>query len=231
MGRHTVTEEGFSPRSHLCPLLTDSHSPHACPTPGVYTFTVTKTVLRLLTSLALGFSNRPDRKSQSSVAATGPLPGVLTSSAHSLTWRESLTGLATCLFNHNHLPHLERVLHTGQTTCFLQLGFQHSRATTRLNTNIHWPASHTQSSTARPQQSTGNTDTGFPKLVTDRRYNITRLNNYGTFGFPNQQYRTDSRLRFRGCVRVYRDPTQRLNGSGKDSPEQTPKTEVDHGHP
>jgi hypothetical protein len=98
MGRHPVTEEGFSPRSHLCPLLTDSHSPHACPTPGVYTFTVTKTVLRLLTSLALGFSNRPDRKSQSSVAATGPLPGVLTSSTHSLTWRESLTGLATCSF-------------------------------------------------------------------------------------------------------------------------------------
>jgi hypothetical protein len=72
--------------------------PTCCPTPGVYTFTVTKTVLRLLTSLALGFNNRPDRKSQSSVAATGPLPGVLTSSTHSLTWRESLTGLATCSF-------------------------------------------------------------------------------------------------------------------------------------
>jgi hypothetical protein len=41
--------------------------------------------------------------------------------------------------------------------------------------------------------------------------------------FPNQQYRTDSRLKFQGCMRVYRDPTQRLNGSGKDSLEQTLK--------
>jgi hypothetical protein len=70
------------------------------------------------TSLTLGFSNRPDQNSQSSIAATGPLPGDLTSSTHSLTWREFPTGLTTCFFNHNHLPHLERVLYTGLTTYF-----------------------------------------------------------------------------------------------------------------
>jgi hypothetical protein len=52
-GRHTVYEEGFSPKSHLCPLLIDSHSPHAYPTPGVYTFTVTKKVLQLLNLMCL----------------------------------------------------------------------------------------------------------------------------------------------------------------------------------
>jgi hypothetical protein len=28
--------------------------------------------------------------------------------ANSFTWKELLVGLTTCLFNHNHLPHLER---------------------------------------------------------------------------------------------------------------------------
>jgi hypothetical protein len=78
-----------------------SHSPSAC-----------------FTSLALGFNNRSDQNSQSSVVATGPLPGEFTSTTHSLTWREFLTGLTTCLFNHNHLSHLERVFHTGLKTCF-----------------------------------------------------------------------------------------------------------------
>jgi hypothetical protein len=68
---------GFSPRNLSRSLPTDPHSPHACYTPGVYTFSVTWTVLRLLTSLALGYSNRPDRKSPGSVTATGFLPGVL----------------------------------------------------------------------------------------------------------------------------------------------------------
>jgi hypothetical protein len=35
---------------------------------------------------------------------------------------------------------------------------------------------------------------GFPKQMTDRRFNPTRLNNYGTFSFPNHPYRTDSRF-------------------------------------
>jgi hypothetical protein len=37
------------------------------------------------------------------------------------------------------------------------------------------------------------------------------------------QHRMGSRFWFQRCVRVYRDPTQRLNGSGKNSPEQTLK--------
>jgi hypothetical protein len=76
------------------------------------------TVHRLLHLPCLGLQQQADQNSQSSVAATGPLPGELTSTTHSLTWRELLTGLTTCLFNHNHLSHLERVLHTGLTTCF-----------------------------------------------------------------------------------------------------------------
>jgi hypothetical protein len=55
------TTEGFSPRSHLHPQLTDSHSPHACPTPGVYTFTVQQSI-GCYTSLSLGFNNRPDQE-------------------------------------------------------------------------------------------------------------------------------------------------------------------------
>jgi hypothetical protein len=56
--RNTVYGEEFSPKSHLCPLLTDSHSPHACPSPGVYTFTVTKTVLQLLNLSFLGLQQQ-----------------------------------------------------------------------------------------------------------------------------------------------------------------------------
>jgi hypothetical protein len=59
-----------------------SHSPSAAPPPF------------------WGFNNRPDQNSQSSVEAMGLPPGELTSSTHSLTWRELLTGLTTCLFNH-----------------------------------------------------------------------------------------------------------------------------------
>jgi hypothetical protein len=75
----TLGERGslFSPRNLSRSLPTNPHSPHACSTLGVYTFSVTWTVLRLLTSLALGYSNRPDWKSPSSVAATRFLPGVL----------------------------------------------------------------------------------------------------------------------------------------------------------
>jgi hypothetical protein len=56
---------------------------------------------------------------------------------HSLTWRESLTGQATC--SSNSITSL-----TWRECC------------------SNWPTSHTQSSTAWPQQPTGKTDTGFP---------------------------------------------------------------------
>jgi hypothetical protein len=130
------------PGAFLCPLLTDSHSPHACPTPGVYTFTVTQSI-GCFTSLALGFSNRPDQNSQSSVAGVGLSLGENHFPTNSLTWRELPTGLTTCLFNHNHLPHLERVLHTGLTTCFFNL-FPHKEDNNKAQQGTNDETSHTQ---------------------------------------------------------------------------------------
>jgi hypothetical protein len=43
------------------PQLIESHSPHACPTPGVYTFTVQHSI-GCYTSLSLGFNNRMDQE-------------------------------------------------------------------------------------------------------------------------------------------------------------------------
>jgi hypothetical protein len=118
----------------------DSHSPHAYST-REYTPSQAQSISASPPSLGLG--NRPDQE-------------VL----ELRSWCWTLSGRIPLP---RRLLHLERVLHTGQTTCFLQLDFQHSRATTRLHMKIQWSSSHTQSSTARPQQSTGNTDTGFPK--------------------------------------------------------------------
>ena len=73
---HNQQEES-SPRNLRHSLPIDPHSPHACSTPGVYTFSVTWTVLRVLISLALGYRNRSDRKSPGSMAATRFLQGVL----------------------------------------------------------------------------------------------------------------------------------------------------------
>jgi hypothetical protein len=56
---------------------------------------------------------------------------------HSLTWRESLTGQETC--SSNSITSL-----TWRECC------------------TNWPTSHTQSSTAWPQQPMGKIDTGFP---------------------------------------------------------------------
>jgi hypothetical protein len=134
--QHTTTRKGFSPRNLLRSLPTDPHSPHACSTPGVYTFSVTWTVLRLLISLALGYRNRSDWKSSSSVAATGFLPGVL-SFLHALSHLERITHKpTTCSSNLNHLSHLERALH-------------------------HWPTRPHAVITAWSQQLTGKTDMGF----------------------------------------------------------------------
>jgi hypothetical protein len=97
------------------------------------------------TSLALGFSNRSDQNSQSSVAATGPLPGELTSTST--------------------LSHLERVAHRpdnlllqpqpplspGESVAhrpdnlLLQLRSSTRRTTTRLNKEQMTTTSHTQS--------------------------------------------------------------------------------------
>jgi hypothetical protein len=92
-------------------LPTDPHSPHACSTPRVYTFSITWTVLWLLIFLTLGYRNRPDRKSSGSVAATGFLPGVL-SFLCALSHLERIVHRpTTCSTNLNHPSDLERALH------------------------------------------------------------------------------------------------------------------------
>jgi hypothetical protein len=100
-----------------------------------------KVVLWLLTSHALGFSNRLDWKSQISIATTGPIPGVITSSTQSLTWRELLTGLATCSCDQFH--------HSEDTTT--RISNAQSMETTShgedsATTIAHWD------STTRPRQ-------------------------------------------------------------------------------
>jgi hypothetical protein len=76
-GKHTVMRKEFTSKNHSRSLPKDPDSPHAYSTPGVYTFSVTWIVLQLLTSLALGYGNRPDHKSTGSVAATRFIPRVL----------------------------------------------------------------------------------------------------------------------------------------------------------
>jgi hypothetical protein len=83
-----------SPRAYLCPLLIDSHSPHACSTLGICTFTVPQSI-----DCSKGLRNS-DQNSQSSVAGAGLSLGENHFPTNSLTWRELLTGLTTCLFNH-----------------------------------------------------------------------------------------------------------------------------------
>jgi hypothetical protein len=86
---------------------------------------------------SLGLGNRPDQNSQSSVAGAGLSLGENHFPTNSLTWRELLTGLTTCLFNHNHLSHLERVLHTGLTTCFFNSIPAQGGQQQRFNTHSH----------------------------------------------------------------------------------------------
>jgi hypothetical protein len=94
-----VQLEGFSPGAFLRPLLTDSHSPHACSTPGICTFTVPQSIGCSTSLLRVSTTGRI-RNSQSSVAGVGLSLGENHFPTNSLTWRELLTGLTTCLFNH-----------------------------------------------------------------------------------------------------------------------------------
>jgi hypothetical protein len=58
------------------------------------------TVHRLLHFPSRASTTGRIRNSQSSVAVVGLPPGEITSPTNSLTWREFLTGLTTCFFNH-----------------------------------------------------------------------------------------------------------------------------------
>jgi hypothetical protein len=110
-----VQLEGFSPGAFLHPLLMDSHSPHACSTPGICTFIVPQSIGCSTSPLRVSTTGRI-RNSQSFVAGVGLSLGENHFPTNSLTWRELLIGLTTCLFNHNHLSHLERVFHTPVST-------------------------------------------------------------------------------------------------------------------
>jgi len=105
----------FSPKNLSRSLSTDPHSPHACSTPGVYTFSVIWIVLRILTSLTLGYNNRPDRKSPGSVAATRFLPRVL-SFLYALSHLEGVAHMPNNLFFQLQPPlsPRESVVQTGQ---------------------------------------------------------------------------------------------------------------------
>jgi hypothetical protein len=102
-------QEECSPRNLPRSLPTDPHSPHACSTPGECTFSVTWTVLRLPVSLTLGYRNRPDRKSRVLWQLQGSFQELSPSSAHSLTWRESLTGQQA-----SRSPELRATTNTGK---------------------------------------------------------------------------------------------------------------------
>jgi hypothetical protein len=109
--------EGFSLGAFLRSLLTDSHSPHVCST-REYTPSLSHSP-PTASPPSQGLDNRPDQELSElriwrwNLFGRKPLPNKLSHLG------EFLTGLRTCLFNYNHLPHLERVLHIGLTTCFL----------------------------------------------------------------------------------------------------------------
>jgi hypothetical protein len=94
-----VQLEGFSPRDLLHPLLMYSHSPHACSTPGICTFTIPHSIDCSTSPFRVSEIGRI-RNSQSSVASVGVSLGENHFPTNSLTWREFLTGMATYLFNH-----------------------------------------------------------------------------------------------------------------------------------
>jgi hypothetical protein len=73
--------------------------PTCCSTPGVYTFTLTQSI-GCFTSLALGLNNRPDQEFSELCSWCWTLSGRKPLPNNSLTWRELLTGLTTCLFYH-----------------------------------------------------------------------------------------------------------------------------------
>lgn len=137
--------EGFSPGAFLHPLLMDSHSPHACPTPRVYTFIITSSI-GCFTSLVFGFSNRSDWNSQSSVAGARLSLGENHFPTNSLTWRELLTGLTTYLFNHFRLS-FSRVtaIATGKTVVNTQNSNSHTLDIARLSKKHPTTTRHNQS--------------------------------------------------------------------------------------
>jgi hypothetical protein len=97
--------------------------------------------------------------SQSSVVGAGISLGENHFQANSLTWREFPRCPTTCLFNHNHLPHLERVLHTGLTTFFFNSILTQGGQQQGSTRNIQWEQATLSQGTTWPQQPTVMTHT------------------------------------------------------------------------
>jgi hypothetical protein len=156
--QHTTTRNGFSPRNLPRSLPTDPHSPHACFTPGVYTFSVTWIVLWLIIFLALGYRNRLDWKSLGSMAATRFLPEVL-SFLCALSLLERVTHRSNNMFFQLQPPLSpgESIVQTGQ------------QATWDQTLHIHH----------NPRESIHE----HPRAVPDRCNSITRLSSDETLMF------------------------------------------------
>jgi hypothetical protein len=121
-------------RSHLRPLLTNSHSPHPCPTPGVYTFTVTQFI---------DYSTS--------------LPGIQQQA------RQELAELCSCYWIPsrrihflNTLSHLERVSHRPNNLPLQSTGLTtRPWQTTGLTTCFFYPAPKTNEQGWRQQKNSG----------------------------------------------------------------------------
>jgi hypothetical protein len=128
------------------------------------------------------------------VAATGFLPRAL-SFLRALSHLERVTHRLgkTYMFNKNHLPHLERgYTQVIQPISLISFPYK-AKKQQGSATNIQQQKT-TPSQELRGHHSQLGQQHGFPKQMTDIFLNPTRLNNYGTFGFPNHPYRTDSRF-------------------------------------
>jgi hypothetical protein len=110
-----MQHEGFSPRSLLTPTSHRLSFPTCLSHPGNMHLHCS-TVHRLLHFPSRDSTTGWIKNSQSSVAAVGLPPGEITSPTKSLTWREFLTGLTTCFFNHKpeNLPLQTTVKKSGK---------------------------------------------------------------------------------------------------------------------
>jgi hypothetical protein len=110
-----MQHEGFPPRSLLTPTTHRLSFPTCLSHPRNIHLHCS-TVHRLLHFPSRASTTGQIRNSQSSVAVVGLPPGEITSPTISLTWREFLTGLTTCFFNHG--PDNPPLQTTGLTTYF-----------------------------------------------------------------------------------------------------------------
>jgi hypothetical protein len=144
--------EGFSPGAFLRPLLTDSHSPHACST-REYTPSLSHSP-SAASPPSLGLDNRPDQEFSElcswcwTLSRRKPLPNKLSHLERAAHRPDNLP-----LQPQPPLSPGESVAHRPETCFFNSVPQFTRRTTTRLNKE-HDKASHTQSRNCVPQQPT-----------------------------------------------------------------------------